>query len=131
MADANVPPAGETTETGAGTAPPSGTGQEAPPSKPGGSTIWLILILWVVVLYFFFMRPQRRKEKDRKAMIGNVKKGDRIVTVGGIYGKVTALDAETVTVRTDEKSGTTLKLQRAAINAVVSDQDRDPAQEGA
>ncbi|MFH0910956.1 MAG: preprotein translocase subunit YajC [Planctomycetota bacterium] len=121
MAEMNTAPAGGTTTatTVAGSSTPA---PSAPPKGLGGSTLWLILLLWGVVIYFFFMRPQRQKEKDRKATIERVKKGDRVVSIGGIHGTIIALTDETVTIKIDEKSGTTLTLARAAINTVIREE---------
>ena len=63
--------------------------QNAPgPSGLGGLGFFLPLILIFVVFYFLIIRPQQKREKKRKAMIEAIRKGDRVVTAGGIHGKV-------------------------------------------
>ena len=53
----------------------------------------LILLGGIAIIFYFFMiRPQQKKQKDQKNFIGAVKKGDMVVTVGGMHGKVVALD---------------------------------------
>lgn len=56
----------------------------------------------ILVFYFFMIRPQAKKQKDQKSFITNVKKGDKVVTIGGLYGKVYAVDEETVTLEVDK-----------------------------
>jgi preprotein translocase subunit YajC len=82
---------------------------------------WGILLLWAGVFYYFFMRPQRVREKERKAMVDAVQKGDDVVTIGGLHGRITSLDDETVSIKVDEKTGTVLKFSRAAIASVKRD----------
>ena len=62
-----------------------------------GSLLPMILIF--VVFYFMLIRPQRKKDKQVKEMLNNLKKGDRICTIGGIYGTIAALKEDTVTLK--------------------------------
>ena len=62
----------------------------------GGSMIFLILIL--VLMWVLMMRPQRKKEKEERKFREGLKKGDRVLFSGGIYGKVHSVDASTVEV---------------------------------
>ena len=62
----------------------------------------LIMIgVMVVIFFFFFIRPQQKKQKDQKVFSAEVKKGDTVITVGGIHGKVLAVDDTTVTLEID------------------------------
>jgi preprotein translocase subunit YajC len=64
-------------------------GQAAGGSGTGSSLISFIpIVLMIVIFYFLLIRPQQKKEKDRKNMISALKKGDRVLTAGGIYGVV-------------------------------------------
>lgn len=58
-------------------------------SESGGLMSFLPLILIVVVFYMFFIRPQMKKSKEQKQFREALKKGDKIVTIGGIHGKIT------------------------------------------
>ena len=58
---------------------------------------FLPLILIFVVFYFMMIRPQRKKDKQVKEMLNNLKAGDRICTIGGIYGTITGIKDDTVT----------------------------------
>ena len=64
-----------------------------------GSLIGLLIpmVLMFVLLYFIMIRPQRKKDKAVKEMLNNLKAGDRICTIGGIYGTITSIKDDTVT----------------------------------
>ena len=87
---------------------------------PGGEgnpiAMFLPLILIFVVFYFFIIRPQKKKEDQRKKMIEAVKKGDRIVTIGGIHGTVTQVDDASVLAQVD--SSMKLRFDKNAIASV-------------
>jgi len=61
------------------------------------------ILLMVVVFYFLLYRPQKKEQQRREEMLSNLKKGDRVVTTGGMYGTITALDAKKVTLKVSEK----------------------------
>ena len=79
-------------------------------------------VLIFVLLYFMILRPQRREQQSRTDMLGNLKKNDRVITVGGIYGVVTNVrqDADEVTIKIDEANNTKLRLTLSSISRVVS-----------
>ncbi len=87
------------------------------------SMLWSIgpFVLLFVVFYFFIIRPQNKKQKETKKMLEGLRKGDRIVTIGGIHGQVTSVKDNTVIVKVDD----TCKLEflRSAISTVVSRED--------
>lgn len=58
---------------------------------------FLPMILIFVVFYFFLIRPQRKKDKQVKEMLNNLKAGDRVCTIGGIYGTIVGIKDDTVT----------------------------------
>lgn len=58
----------------------------------------LPLVLIVVVFYFLLIRPQRKKDKEVKNMLANLKVGDRITTIGGIYGTISAIKDDVITI---------------------------------
>jgi preprotein translocase subunit YajC len=64
----------------------------------GGFGAFLPLILIIVVFYFFFIRPQMKKQKDARKYRESLKKGDKIITIGGIHGKITEVQEKTFTV---------------------------------
>lgn len=106
----------------------AGTQQQAngqqPQANPVMSTIVSVLplVLIIVLLYFMMIRPQRKREKETKAMINAMKVGDKVVTIGGICGKVAKIKDEFVFIETgnigtqDEKS--IIKMERDAVRSV-------------
>ncbi len=65
----------------------------APAAKPqggmgGGMSFWVMIVLIFVVMWFFMIRPQRKQQKELEKFRSELKKGDRVVTVGGIYGTI-------------------------------------------
>ncbi len=68
--------------------------------------------LMFVVVYFFMIRPQQKKRKKLEEERAAVKKGDKVITIGGIHGKVTAVDDTTVTIAVEEGK---LKIEKSAI----------------
>ena len=82
-------------------------------------------ILIFVIFYFLLIRPQQKKAKEHRDMIANIKKGDRIVTSGGIYGRVTGMDDTTLTVEISEK--VRVKMVRGNVSAVLSNSTTAPA----
>ena len=69
----------------------------------GGFAGFIPLILMFVIFYFLLIRPQQKRTKEHRAMISNLKKGDRIVTSGGIHGRITGMDDQTLTVEIADK----------------------------
>ena len=74
-------------------------------------------ILIFVIFYFLLIRPQQKKAKEHQNMITNIKKGDQIITSGGIYGRVTGMDDKTLTVEISEK--VRVKLVRGSVSTVL------------
>lgn len=79
----------------------------------GGSTI-LMFVLMFVVFYLFMIRPQMKKTKEEKKFREALKKGDRIVTIGGIHAKIAEVKETTLLVDTGE--GQRLKIEKAAVS---------------
>jgi preprotein translocase subunit YajC len=69
----------------------------------GGFAGFIPLILMFVIFYFLLIRPQQKRTKEHRQMIANLKKGDRIVTSGGIHGRITGMDESTLTVEIADK----------------------------
>jgi preprotein translocase subunit YajC len=84
----------------------------------GGFSSFIPLILMFVIFYFLLIRPQQKKSKEHREMISNVKKGDRIVTSGGIHGDVTHVGETTMTVKIADK--VRIKLARGNVAALVA-----------
>ena len=79
----------------------------------GGLGAFLPLLLIIVVFYFFMIRPQMKKQKELKTYRDALQKGDKVVTSGGIYGKLTGVNENTVEV--EIANGITIKVDKYAI----------------
>jgi preprotein translocase subunit YajC len=71
------------------------------PAQGGGWSMWIMLILIFVVMWFFMIRPQRKQQKELQAFRDSLKKGDKVVTIGGIYGTVCEIKEESVLIEVD------------------------------
>lgn len=89
--------------------------------------MWPSLVAIMVLFYFMLIRPERQKQRDHKSLLEAIKKNDRVVTVGGIYGVVTGVqrDKDEITVRVDEATGTKVVVTFGAIARVVTDEDKN------
>ncbi len=82
----------------------------------GGMSMWIMLALIFVVMWFFMIRPQRKQQKELQNFRDSLKKGDKVVTVGGIYGTVDEIKEGTVLIVVDKD----VKI-RVSKNALVKD----------
>ncbi|MDY2842575.1 MAG: preprotein translocase subunit YajC [Treponema sp.] len=96
-------------------------------AQGGGSMLMTVLpfILIIAIFYFFIIRPQNKKQKETEKMINALKKGDKVVTIGGIHGVVSSTKEKTVIVKVDDN--TKLEFNRSAIATVVTDKPAAPA----
>jgi preprotein translocase subunit YajC len=93
--------------TGTGTAASSGSSWSA----------FLPIILMFAIFYFLLIRPQQKKAKEHREMLGAIKSGDKIITSGGIYGEITGIDANAVTIEIAPK--VRIKVTRESISVVI------------
>ena len=95
--------------------------QTAPAAAPGGIESSLMsllpLILMFVVLYFIMIRPQMKRQKEHKAMIDALAKGDEVVTAGGLYGKISKVGESNLHMEVAE--GVEVMVQRQAVTHVL------------
>ena len=88
----------------------------------------VMIVLMVVIFYFFLIRPQKKKDKAVKDMLDNLKVGDRICTIGGIYGTVTGLRDDQVIIAVGTQK-TTMHMARWAVKSVEDaplESDKEP-----
>ena len=97
----------------------------APQSGFENFSFFLPMILIGVLFYFMIMRPERKKSAGLQEMLKALKKNDRVVTIGGIYGTVVNVqeNSDIVTVRVDENTNAKLRIRRSAISSVVKDDE--------
>lgn len=81
----------------------------------GGIMSFLPLILIVVVFYFFMIRPQMKKAKEQKKYIEALKKGDKILTIGGIYGKIVEV-RDDATLIMEVEDGSKMKISKNSVS---------------
>ena len=91
----------------------------------GGLVTFLPLILILLIMYFLMIRPQNKKQKETEKMIAALKKGDKVVTIGGIHGTVASTKENTVIVKVDDN--TRIEFNRTAIATVVVDKPASAA----
>ena len=89
------------------------------PGGGGGSSLmnFLPIILIFVVFYFLLIRPQQRRAKEHRNVLSNLKVGDQVLTSGGIYGRITGLRDDFVTVEISDK--VRVKVNRGHVAGVV------------
>ena len=82
-----------------------------------GATL-ITFVLIILIFYFLIIRPQKKRDKEAKAMIDAMKKGDRVVTIGGIHGTIVAVREQTVVVKVDDSAR--IEFSKSAISSVSS-----------
>ncbi len=99
-----------------------GQGGAASGQGTSGFTSLVPLILMFVIFYFLLIRPQQKKTKEHREMLGQLKKGDRIITSGGLHGRVTAISEGTMTVEIADK--VRVKVARGNVAQVLQSSSR-------
>jgi preprotein translocase subunit YajC len=105
-------------------------GTEGGATGGGGIMSFLPFILIIGVFYFLIIRPQNKKQKETQKMLSALKKGDKIVTVGGVHGTISSVKEQTVVVKVDDN--VKMEFSRSAISTVVRDPNKEeekPAKE--
>jgi preprotein translocase subunit YajC len=72
----------------------------------------------ILIMYFFMIRPQQKKQKETTLFISEIKKGDQVVTVGGVHGKVYSVEGDTVLLELDK--GLKIKVEKSALSLEYS-----------
>ena len=95
----------------------------APEGGAGGSgsmvTTFVTFGLVILIFYFLIIRPQNKKQKKTKKMLASLKKGDKVVSIGGIHGTVVAVKEQSTVLKVDDN--TKLEFSKSAISSVVSE----------
>jgi len=93
-------------------------GDQAPRQEV--NPIWMFALMGLV-FYFLMIRPNQKKQKAQKEMLGGVKKHDKIKTIGGIFGTVLDVKDDYVVLKIDETNNTKMHIARSAIGTVLED----------
>jgi preprotein translocase subunit YajC len=85
-------------------------------ASPGGGVLGQVFLFGsiILIMYFFMIRPQQKKQKETKKFIEEIKKGDEVVTIGGLHGKVYSVDGDTIQLELDR--GLKVTVEKSAIS---------------
>jgi preprotein translocase subunit YajC len=94
---------------------------DAPAPQPGlfGGNFMFMMIAMIAIIYFVMIRPEQKRQKERQKMLSALKKGDRVLTIGGIMGVITAVKDTSYVIKSGE--GSTLEISKSAIQNVLTD----------
>ena len=94
------------------------------PGGPAGLLGTMVpFLLIVVIFYFFLIRPQNKKQKETEKMLNALKKGDKVITIGGIHGVISSVKEKTVILKVDDNCK--IEFNRTAISSVeLSDEEK-------
>lgn len=96
---------------------------DAGTASSGGSmmTTLITFVLIILIFYFLMIRPQKKRDKETKAMLDAMKKGDKVVSIGGIHGTIVAVKGSSVIVKVDDN--TRIEFSKNAISQVLNKKD--------
>ena len=97
-------------------------GDAAAQGGGGGASGLIMMVVIFAIFYFILIRPQQKKMKEHKKLVDDLKRGDEVITAGGIYGTVEGLAPDTLTVKIAE--GTKVKITRSSVAGVVTEKDK-------
>jgi preprotein translocase subunit YajC len=94
--------------------------QGEPMSSIIGAVLWMVIL--IAIFYFLLYRPQQQQRKKHQEFINSLKKGDKVITSGGIIGEIKSIDEKTVTLKVSE--GTMIKVLKTAISAPYEEEEK-------
>lgn len=97
----------------------------APAAQPNAIVSLLPLLAIGVVMYFLMIRPQQKKQRAQRELISQLEVGDEVLTIGGVYGTIRAIDADSDDVILEVAPGSTIRMVRGAIARPVNPQEPD------
>jgi len=104
-------------------APGASNGSATAPASSGWGRPLFMLIFFIAIFYFLIILPQRRREKQFQQMLSQLKRGDTVVTIGGIVGKVIDIKKDTVKIKT--ANATELEITKRAISTVIKEKNQE------
>ncbi|MCL1931392.1 MAG: preprotein translocase subunit YajC [Treponema sp.] len=84
----------------------------------GGFMTFLPFVAIIAIFYFLIIRPQNKKQKETQKMLSALKKGDKVVTIGGVHGTIQSVREQSVVLKVDDN--TKIEFNRSAISSIVS-----------
>lgn len=100
---------------------PAGAGGASGPASVAPTLVTFGLVF--AIFYFLIIRPQNKRQKETKQMLSALKKGDRVVTIGGIRGTIFSLKEETVVLKVDDN--TKIQFSRSAVSSILEKKGSD------
>lgn len=93
-------------------------------AQQGGNVTFLVsLVLMVGIFYFLLIRPQQRRVRQQRDLVGSLEVGDEVITIGGLYGTILEMDDETITI--DAGAGTRLRFLKQAVARKFVEEDEE------
>jgi preprotein translocase subunit YajC len=89
----------------------------------GGIPPILLIVVIIAIFYFVMFRDQRKKQGSRKQMLASLKKGDKVLTIGGVLGTIVGIKDDEVVIKVDEASNTKVTYVRSAVDRVMNEQE--------
>ena len=98
-------------------------------SEQGGGGMQTLIMLGVLfaIFYFLLIRPQKKQQEKHKQLVESLKKGDKVITNGGVHGIISNVKDKTFTVKVDE--GTKLEISKGSIATVIKKKDEEESKE--
>lgn len=87
-------------------------------AQGSGASSILMLVIFVAIFYFLLIRPQKKRDKEQKEMLASMKKGDKIVTIGGIRGTIAVVKENTVVIKVDDNAR--IEFNKSAISQILN-----------
>lgn len=118
-------PAGETTTSTQQNGAPAGDGATAPQKQGNTMMSFILMGLIFVMMYFMLFRAPKKRQQEHKKMVDNLKKNDRVRTIGGILGVVLDIRDDEIVLKVDEANNTKIRVIPSAIATVLSDEKKN------
>ena len=103
------------------------TAEGAQGGASSGFMTFLPFVAIIAIFYFLIIRPQNKKQKETQKMLAALKKGDKVVTIGGIHGTIQSVREQSVVVKVDEN--TKIEFNRSAVSSIVAASKEDKEEE--
>jgi preprotein translocase subunit YajC len=87
----------------------------------GGFMTFLPFVAIIAIFYFLIIRPQNKKQKETQKMLAALKKGDKVVTIGGVHGTIQSVKEQSVVLKVDDN--TKIEFSRSAISSIVASKE--------
>jgi preprotein translocase subunit YajC len=98
-----------------------GGGSQQP--QGGGWDVMLMMLVPIILIFWLMSRSQKKKENERKDMLSRIKKGDHVITVGGLHGEVIRINEKEAVLLVDKSKNVELRFQRVSIAGLAGTKD--------